>query len=170
MREAFAKKQNIVIKSEEEKKKKEPPKKKTPLTPETREKLKKAGVNVLQIHTEEDGLAKLESLKPKEEVEAKTEEKKDASEKIRDEALALAKILEINATDAVGTKAILEAIKSKIEQRKGLAGNDTAKMAEVISIERRYKSICTEEEVLKNTNSRLGVATLADYNRFRLGL
>jgi hypothetical protein len=168
MKEAFSQGHKIVLHQDSEKEKKqEPKKKKTTVKKETLQKMVDMGLDIKNVFYEEDALAKIEE---KQNEGKEQSPKRDKKEQILYEATVLASQLEIPLSESVGVKAILQAIKEKIDERKKDAGADIAKMAEALAFEVSYKAICTENEVLNNTKNQLGVASLADYNRFRLGL
>ena len=169
MKEAFSQSHKIVLNPnpEQEKKEQQQKKKKTPVKKETLQKMSDMGLDIKSVFYEEDALAQIEAKNK--EKEGKTP-KRDKKEQIRFEAITLANQLEIPVSDSVGVKAILSSIKEKIEARKKECAHDIQKMSEVLAYEVSYKAISTEFEVFDNTTNRLGVASLADYNRFRLGL
>jgi len=170
MREAFSQRQDIKLNNNQEKKEDRrgnKPKRKTPVKKETLQKLTELGIDATKIVFEEDAQALIEEKtkdKPQE------EPKRSKKEQIRYEAIQLAKSMHIKVSEDVGTKAILQSIKDMIDEMKEEAGNDIGQMAEALSYEVSYKAICTENEIYHNTTSGRGVASLADYNRFRLGL
>lgn len=167
MREAFSHNQKITLnqdppKKEEQKKQQQ---KKTPLKKETIEKLAKLGIDVTKIKSEEEAIEILEKK-----ITEKKPPKRNKKEQIEFEAQTLATNLNVPTTESMGTKAILDAIKQKIQSLKTDAGNNLEKMAEALSFEVSYKAILGEFETYNNATSGMGVASLADYNRFRLGL
>lgn len=169
MKEAFSQGHKIVLNThpEQEQKEQQQKKKKTPVKKETLQKMLDLGLDIKSVFYEEDALAQIEEKTKEKENKAP---KRDKKEQIRFEAITLANQLEIPVSDSVGVKAILSSIKDKIEARKAEAGHDIEKMSVVLAYEVSYKAIKTEFEVYDNTTNRLGVASLADYNRFRLGL
>ena len=168
MKEAFSQNQKITLNSGSEKQQKESQKKqkKTPVKKETLQKLVDMQIDIKKVFYEEDALALIEEK----EKQKKVVPKKSAKEQIELEAATLAEKLNIPVSESVGVKAILESIKIKIDSLKQQAGHDIEKMAEALSFEVSYKAIKTDFEIYNNTTNRLGVASLADYNRFRLGL
>ena len=169
MKEAFSQRQEVRLNlNNNESKQENQKKKKTPVKQETLKKLAGMGVDVSKIYFEEDAQAIIEE-KQKSSEQTKTP-KRNKKDQIRFEAIVLANSLDIPVSESVGTKAILESIKEKIETKKSDAGHDIALMADALSYEVSYKAICDEFEVYNNTTTQLGCATLADYNRYRLGL
>lgn len=167
MKEAFSQSHKIVLKKDSEKEKREPQKKKTPVKKETLQKMVDLELDIKNVFYEEDAQ---NAIAEKEKSKKSDNFKRDKKEQIQYEALMLASMLEVPVSDSVGINAILDAIKEKIEEKKKEAGHDLKLMSDVLAYEVSYKSLCTDNEVFNNTNNRLGVASLADYNRFRLGL